>query len=51
MESLRQRVSMKIQLGNVATVMGTVECSKEWDGLFLLFYNDIFFSKLFTSAT
>ena len=37
MEFLRQRVSMEIQRGNAAAVMGTVESSKEWDGLFLLF--------------
>ena len=37
MEFLRQRVSIEIQRGNAAAVMGTVESSKEWDGLFLLF--------------
>ena len=37
MEFLRQRVSIEIQRGNAAVVMETVESSKEWDGLFLLF--------------
>ena len=36
-EFLRQRVSIEIQRGNAAAVMGTVENSKEWIGLFLLF--------------
>ena len=36
MEFLRQRVSIEIQRGNAAAVMGTVESSKEWDSIFLL---------------
>ena len=36
MEFLRQRVSIEIQRGNAAAVMGTVENSKEWTDLFLL---------------
>ena len=36
MEFLRQRVSIEIQRGNAAAVMGTVENSKDWNNLFLL---------------
>ena len=36
MEYLRQRVSIEIQRGNAAAVIGTVEYSKEWTDLFLL---------------
>ena len=36
MEFLRQRVSIEIQRGNAAAVIGTVENSKEWTDLFLL---------------
>ena len=36
MEFLRQRVSIEIQRGNAAAVMGTVENSKNWNNLFLL---------------
>ena len=35
MEFLRQRVSIEIQRGNAAAVMGTVENSKDWNNLFL----------------
>ena len=38
MEYLRQRVSIEIQRGNAAAVIGTVENSKEWTELFLLSY-------------
>ena len=37
MEFLRQRVSIEIQRGNAAAVMGTVESPKDWDYLFLLY--------------
>ena len=36
MEYLRQRVSIEIQRGNAAAVIGTVENSKEWTDLVLL---------------
>ena len=36
MEFLRQRVSIEIQRGNAASVMGTVDNPKEWNNLFLL---------------
>ena len=36
MEFQRQRVSIEIQRGNAAAVIGTVENSKEWTDLFLL---------------
>ena len=36
MEFLRQRVSIEIQCGNPASVMGTVNNPKEWNNLFLL---------------
>ena len=36
-EFLRQRVSIEIQRGNAAAVMGTVDDPKEWNSLFLLF--------------
>ena len=36
MEFLWQRVSIEIQRGNAAAVMGTVDNPKEWNGLFLL---------------
>ena len=36
MEFLRQRVSIEIQHGNAASVMGTVGNPKEWNTLFLL---------------
>ena len=36
MEFLRQRVSIEIQRGNAASVMGTVENTKDWSSLFLL---------------
>ena len=36
MEYLRQRVSIEIQRGNAATMINTVENSKEWTDLFLL---------------
>ena len=36
MEYLRQRVSIEIQRGNAAAVIGTVENSKEWTDLALL---------------
>ena len=36
MEFLRQRVSIEIQRGNAAAVMGTVENSKDCNNLFLL---------------
>ena len=35
-EFLRQRISMEIQRGNAASVMGTAETSKDWDRYFLL---------------
>ena len=35
-EFLRQRISMEIQRGNAASVMGTAETSKDWDRCFLL---------------
>ena len=35
-EFLRQRISMEIQRGNAASVMGTAEVSKDWDKCFLL---------------
>ena len=35
-EFLRQRISMEIQRGNAASVMGTAETSKDWDKYFLL---------------
>ena len=34
MEFLRQRVSIEIQRGNAASVMGTVENKKDWSSLF-----------------
>ena len=37
MEFLRQRVGIEIQRGNAAAVMGTVDCTKKWSNLFLLF--------------
>ena len=37
MELLRQRVSIEIQRGNAAAVMGTVESPRDWDDLFLLY--------------
>ena len=37
MEFLRQRVGIEIQRGNAAAVMGTVDSTKEWSNLFLLF--------------
>ena len=36
MEFLRQRVSIEIQRGNAAAVMGTVDNPKDWNSLFLL---------------
>ena len=36
MEFLRQRVSIEIQRGNTASVMGTVDNAKDWSALFLL---------------
>ena len=36
MEFLRQRVSIEIQRGNAASVMGTVDNAKDWSALFLL---------------
>ena len=36
MESLRQQVSIEIQRGNAASVMGTVDNAKDWSALFLL---------------
>ena len=35
-ELLRPRISMEIQRGNTASVMGTAETSKDWDKYFLL---------------
>ena len=35
-EFLRQRISMEIQRGNAASVMGTAETSKDWDKYFFL---------------
>ena len=35
-EFLRQRVSIEIQRGNAASVMGTVDNAKDWNALFLL---------------
>ena len=37
LEFLRQYVSIEIQRGNAAAVMGTVERPRDWDGLFLLY--------------
>ena len=42
MDFLRPRVCIEIQRGDAATVMGTVETPKEWDGLFLLSYKHTF---------
>ena len=36
-EFLRQRISMEIQRGNAASVMGTAETSKDWDKYFFTF--------------
>ena len=36
LEFLRQRVSIEIQRGNAASVMGTVDNTKDWSSLFLL---------------
>ena len=36
MEFLRQRVSIEIQRGNAAAVIGTVDSTIEWYNLFLL---------------
>ena len=36
LEFLRQRVSIEIQRGNAASVMGTVDNTKGWSVLFLL---------------
>ena len=36
MEFLRQRVSIEIQRGNAAAVMGTVDDPKKWSSLLLL---------------
>ena len=36
-EISRQRVGIEIQRGNAAAVMGTVDSTKEWSKLFLLF--------------
>ena len=46
MEFLRQCVSIEIQRGNAAAVMGTVENPKEWDGLFFVVLECIYFSIL-----
>ena len=35
MEFLRHRVSIEIQHGNAAAMMGTVENSKDWNNFFL----------------
>ena len=36
MEFLRQRISIEIQRGNAASVIGTAEHPKDWSSLFLL---------------
>ena len=55
MEFLRQRVSIEIQRGNAASVMGTVDNPKEWNNLFLLFlrldFLFVFLCLLFATLT
>ena len=45
MEFLRQRVSIEIQRGNAASVMGTVDNAKDFSNLFLLSFRVFFIFK------